>query len=48
MIPVILGATGLVTSHMSKMLKEIGIEKITEVVLKCQRTLKIAKGFLKM
>ena len=30
-IPVILGATGLVMSHMSKMLKEIGIEKITEV-----------------
>ena len=51
-IPVILGATGLVTSHMSKMLKEIGIEKTTEVVLKCQKSallgLKIAKGFLKM
>ena len=52
-IPAILGATGLVTSHMSKMLKEIGIEKITEVVVKCQKsallgTLKIVKGFLKM
>ena len=38
-IPVILGATGLVTSHLSKMLKEIGINKTNEVVLKCQECL---------
>ena len=52
-IPAVIGATGLVTSHFTRMLKELGVDDINEVVLKCQRnallgTLKIVKSFLKM
>ena len=52
-IPIVLGATGLVTSHVKKMLKELGVEGIDIIVGKCQKsallvTLKIVKSFLKM
>ena len=52
-IPVILGATGLMSSHMCEMLKVIGITNVDEVMSKCQKsallgTLKIVKSFMKM
>ena len=51
--PIVIGATGLITTHVSKMLKELGVENIDQVVMKCQKsaligTLKIVKSVLKM
>ena len=52
-IPITIGATGLVTNDLKLMLKQIGIENIDDVALKCQKsallgTLKIVKSFMKM
>ena len=52
-IPIKIGATGLVTNDLKLMLKRIGIENIDDVALKCQKsallgTLKIVKSFMKM
>ena len=52
-IPVMIGATGLVTNDLKLMLKRIGIENIDNVTLKCEKsvllgTLKIVKSFMKM
>ena len=51
--PIVIGATGLVTAHVSKMLKDLGMDEIDQLVLKCQKsaligTLKIVKSVLKM
>ena len=51
--PIVIGATGLVTSHVSKMLKDLELDDIDQLVLKMQRsaligTLKIVKSVLKM
>ena len=52
-VPVVLGATGLVTSHLGKALEKIGVKNILEVTNQCQKaallgTLKIVKSFMKM
>ena len=52
-IPIVLGATGLVTSHVNEALKKVGVKNVTEVVRQCQKsallgTLKIVKSFVKM
>ena len=52
-IPVVLGATGLVTSHLGEALKKIGVSNVPEVTTQCQKaallgTLKIVKSFMKM
>ena len=52
-IPLTIGATGLVTNDLKLMLKRIGVENIDDVTLKCQKstllgTVKIAKSFMKM
>ena len=51
--PIVIGATGLISSHVSKMLKDLGVENTDQVVMKCQKsaligTLKIVKSVLKM
>ena len=52
-IPIVIGATGVVTSHLSTALKKIGIRKVTEIALQIQKsallgTLKIVKSVMKM
>ena len=52
-LPVIIGATGLVTNRMVEVLKTLNIKNIDETILKCQRnaltgTMKIIKCFMKM
>ena len=52
-IPVVLGATGIITKSLSTALEKIGVKCITEVILKCQKsailgTLKIVKSVMKM
>ena len=52
-IPIAIGATGLVTNSLKLMLKRIGDDNVSDVVLKCQKsaivgTLKIVKSFMKM
>ena len=52
-IPIVIGATGLVTTHLTKSLKTIGLRNVTEVISQCQKcallgTLKIVKSFMKM
>ena len=52
-VPVVLGATGLVTSHLGKALEKIGVTNIPDVTAQCQKaallgTLKIVKSFMKM
>ena len=52
-IPIVLGATGLVTSHVCESLWKIGIDNTGEVIVQCQKsallgTLKIVKSFMKM
>ena len=52
-VPIVFGATGLITSNLIKGLKQLGIEDIDKVVLKCQQlsllgTLKIVKSFMQM
>ena len=51
--PIVIGATGLVTSHVSKMFGDIDLDEIEQLVLKVQRgaligTLKIVKSFFKI
>ena len=52
-LPIIIGATGLVTASLVKNLKTLNIENVKEVTLKCQKsallgTMKIVKSFMKM
>ena len=52
-IPITIGATGLVTNDLKLILKRIGTKNIDDVALKCQKsallgTLKIVKSFMKM
>ena len=52
-IPITIGATGLVTNDLKLMLKRTGIENINDVTLKCQKSallgaLKIVKSFMKI
>ena len=52
-IPLVLGATGLVSSPFTEGITKLGIMKVTDVTLKCQKnallgTLKIVKSFMKM
>ena len=52
-IPIVLGATGLVTSHVCEALKKIGIDNTRETIVQCQKsallgTLKMVKSFTKM
>ena len=52
-IPIVVGATGLITSHICDALKKIGMKNVTEVIKQCQKsallgTLKIVKCFMKM
>ena len=52
-IPIMIGATGLVTNDLKLMLKRIGIGNINDITLKCQKsallgTFKIVKSFMKM
>ena len=51
--PIVIGATGLMTSHVTEMFVELELDNVHELVLKVQKsaligTLKIAKSFLKM
>ena len=51
--PIVIGATGLVTSHVSKMFEDLDLDDIEQMVLKVQRsaligTLKIVKSVLKI
>ena len=52
-IPVVLGATGLVLFNLRKNIEKIGVKNIKVTMLKCQRmdllgTVKIVKSVLKM
>ena len=52
-IPIFLGATGLLPSSLRKNIEKIGVKNIKDTMLKCQRmallgTLKIVKSVLKM
>ena len=52
-IPIVTGATGCVTNHLSDALKKLGISNVDEISLKCQKsallgTMKIVKSFMKM
>ena len=52
-IPIMIGATGLVMNDLKLLLKRIGIENVDGVALKCHinallGTLKIIKSFMKM
>ena len=52
-IPIAIGATGLVANSLKLMLKRTGVDNVNDVVLKCQKsallgTLKIVKSFMKM
>ena len=52
-IPIAVGATGLVTNNLKLVLKRIGVENVGDVILKCQKsalfgTLKIVKSFMKI
>ena len=51
--PIVIGATGLVTSHVSNMFKDLDLDDVDQLVLKVQRsaligTLKIVKSTLKI
>ena len=52
-LPVVIGATGIVTNRLIDVFKVLKVEKIDETILKCQRnaltgTMKIIKCFMKM
>ena len=52
-IPIVTGATGCVTNHLSDALMKLGISNVDEISLKCQKsallgTMKIVKSFMKM
>ena len=52
-VPIVLGATGLVTTHLGKALETIGVLNIPDVTTQCQKaallgTLKVVKSFMKM
>ena len=52
-LPIVIGATGLVTKRTMDVFEELGVRDVKETVLKCQRaaltgTMKIVKSFMKM
>ena len=52
-IPLVIGATGLVTDDLMKNIKKLGIENTKKTITKCQEmallgTVKIVKSFMKM
>ena len=52
-LPIVIGATGLVTKRTLDVLKDLGVRDVKDTVLKCQRaaltgTMKIVKSFMKM
>ena len=52
-VPVVLGATGLVTSDLQKNPEKLGISSINDMLAKCQQmallgTMKIVKSFMRM
>ena len=52
-LPIVIGATGLVTKRTSEVFKILSIQNVEDTILKCQRnaltgTMKIVKSFMKM
>ena len=52
-VPIVLGATGLVTSDLRKNIEKLGIVNINDTLVKCQRiallgTMKIVKSVMRM
>jgi len=52
-LPVVIGATGLITKHIEHVLKRMNVDNVGETIMRCQRsalsgTLKIVKSFMKM
>ena len=52
-LPIVIGATGLVTKRTSDVFKVLGIKDVEGTILKCQKsaltgTMKIVKSFMKM
>ena len=52
-VPIVLGATGLVTSDLRKNIEKLGIVNINDTLAKCQRmallgTMKIVKSVMRM
>ena len=52
-LPVVIGATGLVTKRTFDVFKTLGIRDVEDTILKCQKsaltgTMKIVKSFMKM
>ena len=52
-LPIVIGATGLVTKRTIDVFKILGILNVDDTILKCQRnaltgTMKIVKSFMKM
>lgn len=52
-IPIVIGATGLVTQSLTKFLKQLDITDVENVIKRCQKsaligTVKITKSFMKM
>ena len=52
-LPIVIGATGLITREVHKVFKRLEITNVDDVILKCQKcaltgTMKIVKSFMKM
>ena len=52
-VPIVVGATGLVTNTLTKSLEKLGVNDIKATIRSCQKkallgTLKIVKSFMKM
>ena len=52
-LPIVIGATGLITREVHKVFKQLEITNVDDVILKCQKcaltgTMKIVKSFMKM
>ena len=52
-VPIVLGATGLVTSDLRKNMEKLGIANINDTLAKCQKmallgTMKIVKSVMRM
>ena len=52
-LPIVIGATGLITKKVCKVFEQLGITNVEDTILKCQKcaltgTMKIVKSFMKM
>ena len=52
-LPIVIGATGLVTKKTFEVFESLGIQNVEDTILKCQKgallgTMKIVKSFMKM